>query len=165
MDRKFDVKVSVMDMFNFMMYHNYSSIGGKLSFIFSVAMLILAAVKFGDFSTTEFMVVLVLGLLFTIINPIMIFVKSVKQVVLNPMFKKPLTYELQKDKIIISQGEVSNEILLTDVTKVVETRRSILVFVTRVRAYIWPKGSLKDQYAPVKEQLKQTVKEEAVKLK
>ena len=43
--------------------------------------------------------------------------------------------------------------------------RSILVFVTRVRAYIWPKGSLKDQYAPVKEQLKQTVKEEAVKLK
>lgn len=165
MDKKFEVKVTTMDMFDFMMYHNYSSIGGKLSFLFSLVMLVLAFVKFKDFTTTEFMIVLILGLLFTVINPIMLFVKSLKQATLNPMFKKGLTYTLDKDKIVISQGEASNEIPLNEVTKVVETRKSILVFVTRVRAYIWPKKSLGVQYNEVKDDLKKYINPQMVKMK
>ncbi len=165
MDKKFEVKVTTMDMFDFMMYHNYSSFGGKLSFLFSVVMLIVAIIKYNDFTTTQFAVMLVLGLLFTVINPLMLFVKSIKQAALNPMFRKGLTYNLDKDKIVISQGEVSNEVPLSEVTKVVETRRSTFVFVTRVRAYIWPKSSLGAQYLEVKNDLKKYIKPELVKMK
>ena len=100
------------------------------------------------------MVALILAAaLFTIINPINLLLKSVKQVVLLPTFRKPLSYTFGAEGILVRQEEAEMLTNWNEVVRVVETRRSILIYMSAVRAYILPKKQYAEQVEAVKKQL------------
>ena len=63
------------------------------------------------------------------------------------MFQKPISYELNEEGIRISQDEQSVLNEWGDFRKAVSTGQSVIIYVTKVRALIFPRESLGEQYA------------------
>jgi len=150
----FRVKLGVMDLYRFLMTYNYKSFGGIFGVLISVACLMLLAVSFHDNTPQMNLVLLALGLLFTVIQPVMIWKKAATQVVKNPVFQEELEYELSKDGISIRQKDVEQKVMWNQIFKVAEDKKQILVYTSRVNACIWPKAQIQEQLEHVKTMLK-----------
>ena len=147
------VKVTVMDMYSFLMHHSYSGIQGILNLFISGGAIVLLLCGVGKGNTLAMTALVLAAALFTVINPINLLLKSIKQVVLLPTFRKPLSYTFGEEGILVRQEEAEMLTGWNEVVRVVETRRSILVYMSAVRAYILPKKQYAEQVDAVKKQL------------
>ena len=77
-------------MIDFVMHHTYSSISGWFGVILSVAALIYLAVGFNQYDNFMKLMLIFIGVLFTIINPLMLRSKAKKQVTSNKSFETPI---------------------------------------------------------------------------
>lgn len=145
------VKVSVMDMYSFLMHHSYRGIQGILNLVISGGALLLLLFGVGRSSQLTTAALILAAALFTVINPVQLFIKAAKQVLLLPTFQKPLTYRFSKDGILVRQEEAELSTKWEEVEKVIENRRSILLYMSAVRAYILPKKQYEGQAAAVRE--------------
>lgn len=147
------VKVSVMDMYSFLMHHSYRGIQGILNLFISGGAIVLLLCGVGKNNSLAMIALVLAAALFTIINPINLLLKSIKQVVLLPTFRKPLSYTFGEEGILVQQDEAEMLTGWNEVVRVVENRRSILVYMSAVRAYILPKKQYAEQVDAVREQL------------
>ena len=90
-----------------------------------------------------------LASIFLVINPENMKIRAGEQVKRTPMFQKPLTSELNEDGVKVTQDDQSAENSWEDFRKVISTNKSIIMFITKKRAIIFPKESLGEQYAEV----------------
>lgn len=148
------VKVTVMDMYSFLMHHSYSGIQGILNLFISGGAIVLLLCGVGRGNTLVMTALVLAAALFTVINPINLLLKSIKQVVLLPTFRKPLSYTFGEEGILVRQEEAEMLTGWNEVVRVVENRRSILVYMSAVRAYILPKKQYAGQVEVVKKKLK-----------
>ena len=148
------VKVTVMDMYSFLMHHSYSGIQGILNLFISGGAIVLLLCGVGKGNMLAMTALVLAAALFTVINPINLLLKSIKQVVLLPTFRKPLSYTFGEEGILVRQEEAEMLTGWNEVVRVVENRRSILVYMSAVRAYILPKKQYAGQVEAVKKQLK-----------
>lgn len=153
----FDVKITGKDMFDYNMYHNYRHFQGIISFILGVVMLVISVLSYRAGAQLSYVLITgFLGLWFTIITPVRIWVKSYQQVALTPSFKKPITYTLSEKEMVIAQDGVEGVLQLEQVIKAVDTGKSIVLYVSNVRAYIFPKRELSDKLLEVTDILKRS---------
>ena len=80
MEYKFNYKISALDLWKLSMQGTYGSMVGVSNIIFTIAMLILGVKFWGDAS--NFMkILLIIGIsLFTVIQPIVVYIRAKKQV-------------------------------------------------------------------------------------
>lgn len=153
----FDVKITGKDMFDYNLYHNYRHFQGILSFVLGVCMLVLSFCSYKAGANLSYVLITgFLGAWFTVITPIRIWIKSYQQVALTPSFKKPITYTLSENELVIAQDGVEGVLQLEQVIKAVDTGKSIVLYVTNLRAYIFPKREIGDKLAQVIEILKKS---------
>ena len=148
------VKITVMDMYSFLMRHSYRGIQGILNLLISGGAIVLLLCGVGKNNSMAMIALILAAALFTIINPINLFLKSVKQVCLLPTFRKPLSYTFGAEGILVRQEEEQMLTKWEEVMQVIENKSSILIYMSAVRAYILPKKQYKAQVEAVKEQLK-----------
>ena len=141
MKAKFSIKVAQKNMYNFMMYYAYHGVSGIFSIVAAAALLGLAV-----WSWT-------------------LFIHSAKQVTSNPVFKKPLVYEVNEAGITVRQDDTENEIPWSAVTRVCETSQSIFVYTGKRNAFIWVKSQLGNNEKAVRNLLTAQVPESRRKLK
>lgn len=153
----FKVKIGVKDLFRFLMEYNYKSVGGAFGLVISFACLGLLAYSFPDNSTQVNVLLLVIGLLFTVIQPLMLLKKAAVQVVKNPVFRDTLEYEIGDQGITVRQKDVEQEIFWDRISKICESKKQILVYTSRVNACIWPKEQLEDKLCQVSSLLAKNV--------
>lgn len=144
-----DIKVTENDMTNFILKHNYSSPSGWIGVLISIAAIVLLIVRFDVMDTTTRFAMIVIGALFTIVNPIMLVSKAKKQVRNNPMFATPITYILSDEVIAIEQNDEQLTIPWKDIRVVKGSKKAIVVYVTRVRALLWPINQIEDNYEQI----------------
>lgn len=154
---KFQIKIGVKDLYHFLMGFNYKSFGGILGLIISAVCLIYLAVTFKSNSNSANLLFLFLGLLFTVIQPLLLLQKAAQQATRSEAFRNPLEYELGESGFVIRQQEQEVEVAWDAVVKVVEDTKQILVYTSRVNACIWPKEQLNQYELEVKEALNQYV--------
>src|SRR5574344_480148 len=118
MEVKVEVKLTKKEMFNFMMRHNYTTFGGICGILISLGALVMFIMNFtNDKMSTPYKVALVaIALLFTVIQPIMLYIKSAAQVKNNGSVNKPLIYSFDSTGITISKGDESGTNKYEDVT-------------------------------------------------
>jgi len=162
---KLSMRLDAKDMVNFMFYHNYSGIQGWIGVVISVAALVWLAVDFSDMEWTTRIVMFIIGLLFIVVNPLMLYVKAKKQVASNPTFQMPIDYTLSEDVLVIEQGDAQLAVPWKDLHIIKDSGRSLIVYVTRMRAFIWPKEKLGDNYPEVTKLLMDKVGQARVRLK
>ena len=146
MSVKFEVQMTEKYMYDFMLYHNYTSMSGLMSAIAGV-LCIVVFLKKGDFQSS--LVWLMCGILFLVISPYTMKNRAKMQVKNTEMFQKPLEYELTEEGITVRQDDQEMTNTWADFTKAVSTQKSVLLYLGRVRALIFPKECMGEQYEEV----------------
>lgn len=150
----FEVKVGAKELCGFTLYHTYSGIMGKIWVLFSICCLIGAAWTFGDVGIQGTITLIILGLLFTVINPLMLCQKCVKRVKKTPAYQNPFQYILTKDGFRISQGEISEKVRWDQIFQIICTRKAIYLCTDPIHAQIISLEQLGAQAEAVKEFLR-----------
>ncbi len=161
----FKIHVSKEDLFDFMLYHNYHSMQGGLGVLISAGALILLIVRFRTLTPGQATALVVLALAFTVFTPLILRYRAGRQEKRNTSFHHPILYELTGQEMVLTQDEAHAKIAWPSVQKVIETRRSVIVYLSPVRAFIWPRTQLADQYKAVEDMLKACLEPKKVKLK
>ena len=140
---EFDVKITAADLYDYMLSHTYNSFSGLFGSVVG-AMFVVMYFYVGYF------LYLIAGVVILLFIPGSLFLRAHKQVALNEAFKKPLHYVLTDEGVTVSQGE--NEMFQEwDVVyKAKSTNRSLLIYTSKVNAWIFPKRDLgKDKEAVI----------------
>ena len=88
----------------------------------------------------------ILAVLFLVVTPVSLQGKAKTQVQRTKMFQKPLEYELSEEGVTVRQGELEVTNKWEDFSKAVSTNRAVILYVTRMRALIFPRESMEEQY-------------------
>ncbi len=146
MSVKFSVKMTDKYMYDFMLYHNYTHASGLMTAIAGALCLAVFVTKVTDGDIQSAAIWLICAILFLVINPRSMKSQAKMQVKNTPMFQKPLEYELTEEGIIVKQDEQEMMNPWSEVTKAVSTNQSVLLYIGRVRALIFPKECMGEQY-------------------
>ena len=73
---EFDIELTAGDLYAFSMRHTYGSISGIFGVVISLSCWIILAVRFGAMDTTARIALFIIGCLFTIVQPVMLYSKS-----------------------------------------------------------------------------------------
>ncbi len=165
MSVKFDVKMTEEYMYDFMLYHNYTHASGLISAMVGVLALGVAIqyILAGDIQ--YFLVWLMCAILLLFINPYTMKTRAKSQVQNTEMFQKPLTYELTETGITVRQDEAEVTTEWAEVTKAVSTQKSVILYLGRVRALIFPKKCMGDKYEEVMKMIHTHVSPNKVKIR
>lgn len=153
----FDIKTGEKDMTNFVLYHNYRCASGILGLVLSVAALIYLIIGFKTMDNIMRLALVFIGLLFTVVNPVMLSYKAKRQVRTNEGFKIPIHYGMTASYLTLTQDDQWVQVPWKNIYKVVDTGWSLVVYVSRMRAYVWPKNQLGTQLNDVLDLLRKKV--------
>ncbi|MFA9377702.1 MAG: YcxB family protein [Lachnotalea sp.] len=162
---KVEVKINAGDMYNFFMYHTYTRASGILSAFFGVAMFGLMAYTYGQVAASQSIIYMLFAIFFLVFNPINFYARAQKQVRTIPTFKEPIFYTLSNEGITTEQNNESATIKWSEVRKVVSSGRSIIIYVSKVRANILPKKAIGDNYNALLGVLEKNLEPSKIKIK
>lgn len=165
MSVKFEVNMTERYMYDFMLYHTYSHASGLLSGIMGVVTLGVSIqyVMAGDMLTA--MPFIMATLMFLVMTPSSLKTKARMQVKTKATFQKPLKYELTEEGIKVSQDELETVNAWSEVTKAVSTGKSVILYLSRVRALIFPKECMGEQYEAALKMIHTHMPPEKVKIR
>ncbi len=140
LEAEFETKVEAKDLMNFKVYHNYTSFSGIMSLMIGVLMLTLCAValSYENANVSYILITGFFGLFFTVWTPVGMWLSVRKQMKKAEAFKEPIKYTVTGEKIVLSQGEIQEELSWDDIFKIKSTGSSIILYITTVRANVIP---------------------------
>lgn len=143
---KFRTKITTNELFQFLMKHTYAGLSGKIGLIISLAAAVLFIKNIADFAGNETKVIIlgIIALLFTVINPLMLWMKAKQQKLTNPAYKNEMEYTLTEDGIDLQVADQKGGIPWEMIVKIVETNSLYILYTTRINAFLWPKKDMGD---------------------
>lgn len=165
MEIKVDIKLKVLDMYNFFMYHTYTRFSGILSLIIGIAIAVMLVTTYGEVDTSQSLLYLMFTIFFLVYNPVSYYWKALKQIKTVPIFQNPITYKFDSTGIVTMQNGESAKVEWKDIVKVVSTGRNIVIYLSKVRASILPKEQIGNDYEALVEMIKANVEANNVKIK
>lgn len=141
---KFKTKINTNEIFQFLIHHTYQGIHGKIGLVISLACAVLFVRGLSDIEGNESKMIFlaILALLFTVINPIMLYTKAKRQSLTNPAYKNEMEYVLDDEGIKLFVGDQEGGIQWNRIIKIVETSSLYILYTTRINAFLWPKKDL-----------------------
>ena len=134
-----DVDLDTNDLYSFMLRHTYSGISGIFGVIISLGSLVICALKYKELDRTAIAALIIIGLIFTVIQPVMLYSKAKTQVKRNKNINAKLHYKLAEEGITVTQGEQTAQVKWYQIRKKVVTANAVYLYMSPVRAFIFPK--------------------------
>ncbi len=135
MEVEFDVKITPGVLYDYMLYHTYTSASGLIGAV-AGALLVVA------FFMGSGVLCLIAGIVILAYLPWTLFIKSRQQYLANPSFKNSLHYKLTEEGIEVSQNEEAQSQKWEELYKAVSTPRSLILYTSPVNASIFPRKDL-----------------------
>lgn len=142
MEVEFDIKVTPSVLYDYLLYHTYSSASGLIGAVVG-ALLVVA------FFMGSGVLCLIAGIIILAYLPWTLFIKSRQQYLANPAFKNTLHYKLTEEGIEVSQNEEVQSQKWEDMYKAVSTPKSLILYTSPVNASIFPKRDLGEKTSGV----------------
>lgn len=149
MSAEFDVTITGKDMFCFNIYHAYHGFQGIIATLVGIWVLIMAGLTFGRVSILNTILYIIFGILFLVYVPGNLYLRSKKQVSSSDVLKNALHYKIDDAGIHVSQGEQTADLEWNQIYKMVSTKNQLLIYSSRVNAYIIPKEIIREQYQTI----------------
>lgn len=145
MEVKAKVQLTTKEMYEFLMRHTYSSMSGFIGLILSIGGFVGFFYMLGmpDASLLYLGALLLTGLLFTVVQPLMVLKNAKKQAKFYE--KESLEYIISKKGIDVRQGDKTGFSSWDDITKITSSKNIIVMYTTRVHAYVIPRTAIGDQ--------------------
>ena len=149
---KIEVKITEKDIFSFMLHHHYSRPSGIFGTIMGAFALLVGINYIVQGNIQSSLILIICGFLLVAYIPYVL-KKKAKAQKNAEMFQHPLEYEFSDRGISVKQGdqEVTNE--WDTIEKAVSTRKCIIIYMSRIRAIIFPKRCLGDKYGEIVEMI------------
>ena len=158
METEFDVKITPGVLYDYMLYHTYTSAAGLLGSVVGALLVVVFFMGYGA-------LFLIAGIVILAYLPWTLFIKSRRQYLANPAFKEPLHYTMTQEGVAVSQkGEVQSQ-KWEDMYKAVSTSRSLILYTSTVNASIFPKKDLAEKAAGVMEKISTHMPPKKVKIR
>ena len=136
------VSMNIKSMYLFLLQHTYTGFSGIVGLGISILALLTLYTTFDARSDTEKLILLIIGLVFTVINPIMLLSRAAKQVKLSPSYKTPLSYCFNSQGITVSQEEQTMEVAWNRIVKIKSMKFALLIYTSRIHAFILPHSEI-----------------------
>lgn len=143
------VNMTYKALLSYVLNTNYRSVAGILGIIISVASLVLAITYWSGIDTSRKIMLIFVGLIFTVINPLSLAFKSFRQLKLSPSYKTPLNYTFGDDGIYITQGEQSENLTWDRICRLLMTKHMIAIYTGRMNAFVIPLTELGDDKSKI----------------
>lgn len=153
-----ETQIDTKQMYEFMLNHTYKSLMGIVGVLLSIMAVIFLVVYWGKYSPAYKALFFLIALMFTVINPVMLYLKSKKQVKANDSFQHPLCYTLSGKGIEVVQGENSLHIEWDDIIKVSSTKNLVIIYLSPVRAFIFPKVQIGEKFEEFKHMIADNIR-------
>ncbi len=137
MPLKFDITLTAEDMYRFNMYQTYSGFHGWFSIAFSILIFVVAGVTRGKIEAAYTALYIVFGIVFLVYPPVL---------------RGTLHYEVDEEGLHVSQKEESALLPWEQIYKMVATKHNVLVYSSRINAYVIPRAQLGESYAALQTQ-------------
>lgn len=144
-----DTKINVKELYEFTLNHNYKSLHGIISLMFSIASAAGAVVFWDRFNTMNKVLIILFALMFTVFEPIGCYIKVRKQI--KKSFMESIRYTFDKKGITISQGDGRAFCEWHEIMKVASTKNLVNIYTTPVRAFIIPKKDIGKELGELKD--------------
>lgn len=158
METEFDVKITPGVLYDYMLYHTYTSAAGLLGSIVGAFLVVVFFMGYGP-------LFLIFGIVILAYLPWTLFIKSRRQYLANPAFKEPLHYRMTQEGVEVSQKGESQSQKWEDMYKAVSTSRSLILYTSPVNASIFPKKDLEGKAAGVIEMISTHMPPKKVKIR
>ena len=152
MPLKFDITLTVEDMYRFNMYQTYSGFHGWFSIVFSILIFVVAGVTCGNIEATYTALYIVFGIVFLVYPPVSLFLRSKRTLAMSEVLRGTLHYEVDEEGLHVSQKEESALLPWEQIYKMVATKHNVLVYSSRINAYVIPRAQLGEHYAALRTQ-------------
>lgn len=146
---EFDIKLKANDLFLYTLRHTYFSFSGIFGLAISFLSFCIFLIKFREFETSTLGVLLLVALLFPVIQPALLYMKCRKQIKKSKDINDVLHYTLTEDLITISQNENEVEVHWYDIRKVVYVKSAVYLYMSPVRAFIFPKDGCGEHFEEI----------------
>ena len=155
---EFDVQMTASSLYDYNMYHTYSGTAGIVGTAVGTLFLIL-------FAAYRQPAYLVAGLVIILYSPLVLYMNSVKQIKLNPVYKNPLHYMLDEEGVTVTAGDESLKVEWDKMIKARATNQSILLYTGPKSAWVFPKKDLGQKRYDVIEMISTHMSSEKVKIR
>lgn len=146
----FDITLRSKELFLFTLRHTYFSISGIFSLVISLGSLIVCLLEFQNFQTATIMALLFIAALFTIIQPFMLYMKCRAQIKRSDNINTTLHYTLSEERIAVRQSDQEAAVRWSDIRKAVQAKQGLYLYMSPVRAFIFPKEQCGSQYETIR---------------
>ena len=140
MKLEIDVNITPGVLYDYMLYHTYSSFQGILGAVVGAFLIIV-------FFSGQSPIYLIAGLVIEAYLPYTLFLASRRQYVNTPAFKEPLHFEFDDDGMTVQAGEETEKLEWELMYKAISTPKSIILYTSKRNASIFPKKDLGDRKA------------------
>lgn len=151
MKAEFDIVMTPQAMRDYRFYHKYTRFSGIMELVLGVFLLALGGACAGRANASYVLMVAFIGLFFLVIMPVSMAMRAASTVKKSPRFQAPTHYVITEEKMVLSMGELSQEVSWDQIYRIRETKISLLVYFSPYSANVLPKNQLGGQLAAVKE--------------
>ena len=137
MELEFDVQITKKDLYEYQTFHAYSTPSTLIGTTVGCLLVI-------GFLHTGTHLLLLAGIFAIIYMPWTLHIKSGMQAA-SPAFKDPFHYKLNEEGLEVSRGEEKQLVPWELFTKATASRKSILLYTSKVNAFIFPRRELGDE--------------------
>lgn len=162
---EFDVKLTSRDMYRFNMYQMYTGAHGWISIFAAIFLWVMAAERYGEVTTTYTIAYIAFGFVFLFYLPVTLYVRSKHSIAASEVLRNTLHYTVGENGFLVSQGEASAELKWEQIYRMVATKYNVLVYSTRINAYVIPREQLGENYAPLAELANAKLEKHRVKMR
>lgn len=163
---EFDAVIRSKDMYDFLMKHFYSTFSGIFGVVLSVGALVFFVLGLGKRDLFQLTILLALGLLFTVIQPLQMKLKAAAQVKTNPMMKEPIHFLFNEKGMTVSQKGEEAFLPWEEIRRIKESKHSVFVYMSTINANIIPKDQAgAENISLLKEIMKEHVDKAVYQLK
>ncbi|MFG6384706.1 MAG: YcxB family protein [Lachnospiraceae bacterium] len=149
MSVEFDIRITEKDMFRFNLYHAYHGFQGIVATLVGIWVLVMAAITFGKVEVMYTILYIVFGIVFLIYVPGSLYLRSKNQIQSSEVLKQTLHYIIDDAGVHVSQGEQTADLEWKQIYKIVSTKSNLLIYSSRINAYVIPREAVKGQYETI----------------
>ena len=151
MKTEFDVQLQAKDLFGFNMYQTYlGGTSGAVSILLGILILVMAGYNLTHGEVGYGLLYAAGAVVILAYNPFTLWTRAKAVMKKNEVLAGVLHFCITEESITVTQGEESAELPWESVYKLVANDRRVLIYSSRVNAYIIPREQIEEQYELLK---------------
>lgn len=153
---EFDVKLDKKTLNRFLIRNNFLRAGGVIGLLISLAAIVGLIAFWKYFGTAQRVILIFLGLMFTVIQPLSLLLKGWTQLKTGA-FREAFHYAFSDKGMQVENIAGSVEVEWKNVRKAIVTKEAIYLYMNSVSAFIIPRSECGEKYIELVKLIKEHV--------